>query len=222
MINMKSILFLNLVLAVLITISACNQDPITGSGVIATEARTIKNFTGVTIEGSSNVTILKGTDFKVEVKAYNNLLPYFESRVVNGNLILGYKDHINVRNDNTEVTVTLPVLNSLSTYGSGDITSTGDFMGNNDFEASISGSGNIKIEKGSSMNFSTSISGSGNVQAFGFAAEKVTVNVAGSGNAKVTATNKLNVKIAGSGNVYYKGSPSLSVNVSGSGAVVKQ
>ena len=220
--NMKSLILINLVLIVLVSASACNQDRVSGNGIITTEERAINNFTGVTVEGSTEVTVKKGASFKVEVKGYNNLLPYFETKVVNGNLVMGYKDHVNIRHDNTEVTVTLPVLNSLSMYGSGDITSTGAFTGNTDFEASISGSGNITIEQGSAKNFFTSISGSGNIHAFGFTAEKAKINVAGSGNTRITATDHLTVKIAGSGNVYYKGSPSVSVNISGSGAVVKQ
>lgn len=219
---MKNLIFINLVLAVLLTASACNGDRISGNGIITSEERSINNFTGVTVEGSTDVTVVKGANFKVKVIGYSNLIPYFETKVVNGNLVLGFKDHVNIRHDNTEVTVTMPTLNSLTTYGSGNITSTGAFTGNDDFEASISGSGNIKIEQGSAKNFFTSISGSGDVNAFGFSSEKAKVNIAGSGNANVSASDNLTVKIAGSGNVYYKGTPSVTANISGSGAVVKK
>lgn len=219
---MKNLIFINLVVIVLLTASACNGDRISGNGIITTEERSVNNFTGVMVEGSTDVTVTKGANFKVQVTGYSNLMPYFETKVVNGNLVLGFKEHVNVRHDNTEVTVTLPVLNNLSTYGSGNITSTGAFTATDDFQTSVSGSGNIKIEQGSAKNMSATISGSGNISAFGFSTEKAKVNVAGSGNASVTATDNLTVKIAGSGNVYYKGSPSISVNISGSGAVVKK
>lgn len=188
----------------------------------STEERTLNNFTKVSVAGSTDVTVVKGTAFKVQVKGYNNLLPYFETKVVNGNLIMGYKNHVNVRNDNTEVTVTLPVLNGVATSGSGDIVSTGDFVDNDNFEATTSGSGNITLEDGASKHFSSKISGSGDIKAFGFTSEQATINIAGSGNTSVTATDKLEVKISGSGNVYYKGSPAVSATVQGSGTVIKQ
>ncbi len=218
---MKNVLSVML-LSMLLVLSSCTKDRITGGGTIATEDRNVTNFTKISMAGSTNVTVTKGQVFGVKVKGYSNLLPYFETNVVNGTLEMGYKDHVNVRHDNTEVIVTLPVLNGLSIAGSGNIVSTGDFTNNNQFETNIAGSGNITLEHGTAVNFANSIMGSGNVDAFGFTAENATIEVAGSGDTRITATNKLQVKISGSGNVYYKGSPLVSVNISGSGKVVKQ
>lgn len=202
--------------------SGCTGERVTGSGTISTVERTLSNFTKVSASGSTHVTIIQGTTFKAQLKGYTNLLPYYETKVVNGTLLLGYKNHLDVRNDNTEVTVTLPVLNGVATSGSGNIVSTGDFNNNDNFEASTSGSGDITLEDGASRHFSSRISGSGNIKAFGFTSEQATINIGGSGNTSVTATDKLEVKISGSGNVYYKGSPAVSATVQGSGAVIKQ
>lgn len=158
----------------------------------------------------------------MKVKGYSNILPYFETNVINGTLEMGFRENVNVRHNNTEVFVTLPVLNGLSVEGSGDIISTGNFTDNNQFETNIAGSGSITLENGAAANFSTSILGSGDVNAFGFTTEKATIEVAGSGDTKITATDKLKVQIAGSGNVYYKGSPNVTATISGSGRVIKQ
>jgi hypothetical protein len=211
-----------ILLVTLVIVSSCHKDRVTGAGSIITEERPDKNFTQISMAGSTNVIVSRGSDFSVKVKGYSNLLPYFKTSVTNGTLELGYDEHVNVRHDNTEVFVTLPVLTGLSVAGSGDIISTGDFTGNNNFETNILGSGSITLERGSATNFSNSIMGSGDLHAFGFTAEKAKIEVSGSGDTKITATSKLNVQIAGSGDVYYKGSPNVTVHISGSGKVIRQ
>jgi len=99
--------------AVMLTLISCSKERITGNGSVITETRNINNFKSVSVSGSTNVYITEGAVFKVEVKGYNNLLPYFETKLVNTTLELGYKENTNVRNDNTEVFITMPVLESL-------------------------------------------------------------------------------------------------------------
>lgn len=219
---MRNKLAILLVPALLALTVACQKDRITGGGPTSTEDRAINNFTAISTSGSTDITVLKGTTFNVSVKGYTNLLPYLETVVINNTLQVRFKNHTVVRNDNTEVTVTMPVLNGLSISGSANIVSTGDFSSNNDFNTKISGSGNITLEKGSSKNLASEIAGSGDVHAFGFQVENAKVHISGSGNTHVTASSNLNVEISGSGNVYYKGSPSVSASVSGSGKVQKQ
>lgn len=204
---------------IIILIAGCSKDKVSGSGAVVTEDRPEANFTGVSMGGSNNVHITKGAGFRVQVKGYGNLLPYYETRVANGVLKLGYKD-VNIRNDNIEVFVTMPGLNFLSISGSGDMDVHGNFDGNSTFQTIISGSGNIGLEQGTARDFSSTISGSGNVAAFGIAAENAIINVSGSGNTEITATAILDVTISGSGNVYYKGKPVVTSHVSGSGAII--
>lgn len=217
---MKKILS-SLLLATVITLAACSHDRITGSGPTGTEERSVNNFTRVRTSGSSNVTVNQGPQFKVEVKGYNNLIPYFETRVISGTLEVGYKNNTRVKNDNIEVFVTLPVLEGLAISGSANITANGTFTSNH-MDATISGSGGIDIKQGTTENFNANISGSGNISAFGVTAKKSTVRISGSGNIKTTTTDELTVNISGSGNVYYKGSPSITTNISGSGSLIKE
>ncbi|MBK7882984.1 MAG: DUF2807 domain-containing protein [Chitinophagaceae bacterium] len=198
----------------------CNKERVTGSGAILTEQRGLNGFNTIYISGSTNVYVTKGLNYKVEVKGYENLLPYFEAEIDNNTLQLGYKNNVNVKNDNVEVFVTLPELKGLSLSGSGNITTTGNFEGNSSFQTNISGSGNIKFSEGTTKNYTSSITGSGNIKAFGLAAEHADISISGSGNNEVNATGKLKVKISGSGNVYYKNTPAITTTISGSGAVI--
>jgi len=206
--------------AVMLTLISCSKERITGNGSVITETRNINNFKSVSVSGSTNVYITEGAVFKVEVKGYNNLLPYFETKLVNTTLELGYKENTNVRNDNTEVFITMPVLESLVTEGTGNISTTGTFSGTTNFNAKTFGTGNISISQGSAQNFYSSIEGSGNINALNFVADKVEAIISGSGNVEITANNTLKVVIAGSGNVYYRGTPIITSTISGSGSII--
>ena len=200
--------------------ASCKKDRISGTGSVVTEQRNVTNFTKVHTSGSTDVEVKQGVDFKVEVTGYSNLIPYFETRLNNGTLELGYKNDVHVRNDNIKVLVTLPVLNGLSTSGSGDISTTGNFSGNTNFDCNISGSGNISIAAGASDQFRSTISGSGDVFALGMIATNAEITISGSGDSEITAVNQLKVTIAGSGNVYYLGTPTITAQISGSGSVI--
>jgi len=200
--------------------ASCTKESISGNGSTITETRSISNFTAVSASGSTNVYITQGATFKVEVKGYSNLLPYYETKLSSGILQLGYKQDVNVKNDNTEVFITMPALTGIQLTGSGNIDATGNFTGNMDFNARLSGSGNISIEQGSAQNFYSKIEGSGNINALNFVASKAEATIDGSGNTEVTASTQLKVKITGSGNVYYRGTPVITTQISGSGVVV--
>lgn len=216
---MKRVFHFFTVIAVLV-LSSCTKDHIRGGGPKDTVTRNVANFTNVSGSGNSNVFITQGAEFKVEVKGYSNLLPYFETEVINNELQLGYRDNISVKNDNIEVFITMPFLTGVKLSGSGEIKTNGNFSGNTRFEAFIAGSGNIIIAQGSAKQFFASIAGSGSINAINMVAEKAEVHSTGSGNTEITATQELKVRISGSGNVYYKGSPQITTEIAGSGNVL--
>lgn len=210
---------LALILCAGILISSCSKDRITGNGPVVTETRSISNFNEVSVSGSTDVFITYGNNFKVEVKGHSNLLPYFESRLVGNTLYLGYGSDVNVHNDNTEVYITMPLIKSLTTEGSGDINTTGVFNNTTEFKARVSGSGSIRFSQAQAQSFNSRIEGSGHILAFGLEVADADITTAGSGNTEIKATNTLKVKITGSGSVYYRGTPTVTADITGSGVV---
>ena len=84
---------------------------------------------------------------------------------------------------------------------------------------SIGGSGNISL-KGRTKDFEAKVSGSGDLDCSDLQSENTTVSVSGSGNAHVFASVHLTAKASGSGNVRYRGNPSSpEIHTSGSGSV---
>jgi hypothetical protein len=207
------------VVAGLLLLASCTKDRISGSGTITTEDRNISNFTKVSTSGSTDIHIVKGTNFSVQVKGYSNLLPYFETKLRNNTLEVGYRSGTNVQNDNLEVFVTMPTFEGANVSGSANIDVKGAFASNR-IDASISGSGNIDIESGTAQMFDADVSGSGNIRAFGLTTDRADISLSGSGTAELKVVTHLKAAISGSGSIYYKGTPAIESSVSGSGRLV--
>ena len=218
---MKTIIYVLAVLSLALT--NCKKESISGEGPVETQVRTVSNFDKVFVSGASKTTIRMGDQFSVTVKAYSTLLPYLETRVVNGALQVSYKDDTRIKNDNSEILITMPRLDDIKSEGSGIVLVTGDFGRNDTFGVKISGSSNITIEKGSARLFKAVIEGSGDIKAFGFQSEEADLRVSGSGDTEIAVSKKLDVKISGSGNVFYMGDPaSINTEISGSGRLIRQ
>lgn len=220
---MKQVTLL-LLAGMIVLLSACSKERITGSGNSKTEIRNTPSFNAVSVLGSSNVYITKGTALKVEVYGYENLLPYFETTVVNNELRVGYRSGVNIRNDNIKVYITMPdPITFLNIQGSGSISVTGNFTSTVSVDLLINGSGNIDFESGTAPKAMLRINGSGNINAYGLSAKESDAGITGSGNIKTSVTEKFIAAISGSGNIYYKGDPAIiNSTVTGSGRVIKQ
>ncbi|HNN72790.1 MAG TPA: DUF2807 domain-containing protein, partial [Ferruginibacter sp.] len=158
------------------------------------------------------------------VTGYANLMPYFETNVVNKELRLGYRSGTNVRNDNLKVYITMPDgIDFLNVQGSGNLRVTGNFINSSSIDLLVTGSGNIDFDQGTAPKGHLVVAGSGNINAYGLQIKDNNISLNGSGNIQTTATEKLDVTIAGSGNVYYKGTPtSVNTIIAGSGRLIRQ
>lgn len=217
---MKNFLFLTVMS---VAFASCEKDKVKGSGAVTTEQRNVSDFSAIFVSGSTNVFITQGNNFEVQVKAYSNLLPYLETKSQNGKLTIGYKSNSNIQNDNSQVFIVMPSLNSLSVSGSGNINATGNFPTVNQFNAFVSGSGNINMDTAEVDDLTITISGSGNVKSYPLRSQNAEININGSGNAEVYVSQNLNAAINGSGSVYYKGNPpTVNSKISGSGKMIPQ
>lgn len=216
---------------------------IKGDGNLKKESREISNFTSLSSHGAMDVQITYGTSNRIQVEADENLLPYIQTKVENGNLIIEPQKNINIKSRSRMVVyVSMTTINFLSQSGSGNIDGSGAFDNNGKTDIRVSGSGNIKLDFATFNDMALSVSGSGNINLKGNATNNITVSIAGSGNidcSKVLCNNvdvkisgsgnvKVNVeksivaKISGSGNVFYKGNATNIISkVSGSGKMIK-
>lgn len=216
---------------------------ITGNGNQQKETRQVTAFSGISLSGSMNVQLTYGNADNIVVEGDENLLPYIETKVEDGNLIIRTKDRVGLKTKNKlMVYVSLTKLTALKVSGSGNISGSGDFSNDGETSIALSGSGNINLAmnsfretkiaisgsgnvilKGkSSNNIDATISGSGNIDCSNVVCDDVSAHVSGSGNIKVFANKSIDAKVSGSGNIYYKGAATnINLKSSGSGKIIK-
>jgi hypothetical protein len=212
---------LGMLLTVAVALTACSKESIRGSGRTVTETRNVASFTEVKLEGSASINVEQGTQQKVEVSGYENLLPIYETIVQNGTLVLKFKnDYYNVRNSNISVNIIIPALSKIVINGSGEY-KIKDFNGSN-LTAEINGSGEIYTTNCVYDNTVIRLNGSGYVRAAQVQTKEADLEINGSGKIDINCSKNLKATIHGSGQVNYWGSPSVTVNISGSGSVNKQ
>jgi hypothetical protein len=215
-----------------------------GSGMIATEARTVPEFEAISTSDAIDLEVRQGAQQSLQVQADDNLLPLLETVVEAHNgvptLNVRWKRGESIHNrSKVALTVVVPRLSALSASGSGDmrvesfttpalqvaLSGSGDArlqnLSTDDLGIRISGSGDVS-GTGKAAKIKVSISGSGGVRLTALHADDVQVRIAGSGDAAFFADKTLDVRIAGSGDVTYSGNATVRSSVTGSGSVTRK
>ena len=190
-----------------------------GSGVAASEPRTVAPFTSVDLAGSNNVVIRAGKKQSVVVHADENLLDRVTTKVQSDTLVVANTPGSFSTNSPMRVEVTVPTLTELTLSGSGNVVVDG--IAAKRLTVSLPGSGTL-TGTGTAARLDVTVSGSGEVQLAQLVADDVRAVVSGSGAVFVTATERLDASVPGSGAILYAGNPSnVTRNVSGSGAIIR-
>lgn len=239
---MKTNPILYLAIAIVLCISGCKMNTVTGSGNIISESPTIAPFEEIEVASSCDVALYQGTAYKAEITDYENLIQYHKVEVVGKKLVIRISpDNISMRNSKAKAVITLPdYLKKITIAGSSVVTMLAGFKdieelnisgsGNihgivpasmNRVQATIEGSGNITMN-GTATNLDLSIEGSGNIDFANVKAQAATCSIDGSGDITVNAANSLSATINGSGDILYYGNPTVSQKINGSGRVVKR
>jgi hypothetical protein len=188
-----------------------------GSGVGATQTRTLPPFTAIDLAGASDITVRVGAKQTVVVQADDNLINRIKTVVRHGVLVVSERGSF-ARDLPMSVEVTVPSLDSTRLIGSGMISVEG--VHTRKFTAELAGSGMLTIS-GTVDQLEARLAGSGTMQLGRLAARSVTASVPGSGRLEVQATQTLDASIPGSGAIVYIGHPkTLKQAISGSGAIL--
>lgn len=188
-----------------------------GSGVAATQIRTLPHFGGIELTGSNNVVVRADPHQAVVVHADDNLLSHVTTEVHAGRLVIGNTSGSFSTKAPMSVVVTVRSLTDVTLTGSGTISATG--IDAAALTVTLAGSGVLRLS-GAARSLDVTVVGSGDAQLEGLRAESVHAVVAGSGRILVTATKSLDASVPGTGAILYRGNPpSVSTNVTGVGAV---
>jgi hypothetical protein len=190
---------------------------IPGSGVAATQARTVPSFTGLDLAGSNEVTVVVGAPRSVTVHADTNLISHVTTRVVAGTLVIAdtgsFTSHTSM-----SVDVSVLSLTGLTLSGEGQISVTGINVPR--LAVTVSGSGQLSAA-GTATQLDVTLTGDGQAQLSQLSARDVHAVLTGAGLIQVTATSSLDAAVPGSGLIMYSGNPSQVVtSITGTGTIV--
>lgn len=188
-----------------------------GSGVPATQTRSVSAFHGVELAGGNNVVIHVGGKQSVVVKADDNLLDRVTTKVQSGTLVIGNTPGGLTAKSPMSVVVSVPTLSEVTLAGGGNIVVSG--IEAKSLTVTLSGGGNV-TGSGTARSLAVTLSGSGNAWFTQLPADKVHAVLSGSGTIYVTATKSLDASVPGSGSIIYSGNPQhVTKSVTGSGAI---
>lgn len=195
----------------------------------------LKDFTAVQLVGPDDVAVVHGADFAVRAEGDSAVLDLLEIKVSGNELQISRKSGYSVRNGgDVKVTVTLPKLTAISSTGSGDmdvdrgegdfdaeLTGAGDIrigtLAAGQAKLSLTGAGDISVGGGSAQSLKASILGPGNIDAAGFTASSASVSITGPGDVRATVKGPAAVSIMGPGNAELGGGAQCTVNRLGPG-----
>lgn len=101
--------------------------PVTGSGLVRSESRTVRDFREVALDGTGTLTITQGATEALTIEAEDNILPVLASNVRDGRLTLGERGTIGIRPTKPiRYTLTVQDLGAVRLSGSGTISQAGD------------------------------------------------------------------------------------------------
>ncbi|MDR3679658.1 MAG: DUF2807 domain-containing protein [Flavipsychrobacter sp.] len=228
-------------LVLVLSLSSCMRNVISGSGVQVTDMRSVKSFNAIEIGGAMDVTVNQqdGATPSIQLYGYENLLKYIKTEVKNNTLSVYTVEGTELNTDQKiKVVITLPSMSSLSLSGATDGVIHGIVKGN-DFKLEVSGASDVVADNVSVTNFSTEISGAAKVKvnggtvesanyelsgaavlnAFNLVTNTTTVELSGTGIANVNAQKTLDAHLSGIGAIRYKGHPAVTSEKSGIGSI---
>lgn len=221
--------------------SACSSlAPITGSGKVRNEERTIQNVSAVNLATVGTLTIQRGDAESLFVETDDNILPLIVTNVKDGTLTI---DTSRSFSSPTALNYTLTVkeLNAITLSGAGTINAEnltadvislensgsgsmalGDLIITSGADIVNSGSGSTTLRSLESADASLNISGAGGVSIMGLVTTMLEAGLTGSGSATLSgqvSSQKVTVGGNGSYNAETLVSASAIVTTSGSGSI---
>jgi hypothetical protein len=190
---------------------------IVGSGVPATQARSVPAFTSIDVNGISNLNLRIGGRQSVIVRADDNIVGRVVTRVVSGRLVIGTKPGSYSVKTPIVARVVVPSVAALTLNGVGDMVADG--IDSDALTLSLNGLGSIRAN-GMATQLRVVINGDGKAQLAALRARDATVIVDGAGDVTLTATGSLRAVVNGNGAISYLGHPvHVTSSVNGSGEI---
>lgn len=174
-----------------------------GSGIVKTEKRDLRDFTGVHAGGALELEITAGKEFSVELEADDNILPLIKTEVRNGILYFSVERRMKTRN-RIFAKISMPELNNLDLSGASKA-EVEDVRGEN---LTIEIGGASRLEIGGEINYlEADLSGASNLEAEELKTKTVKIGASGASGAEIFVTEDLKAKASGASKITFSGEP---------------
>ncbi len=194
------------------------KDRVVGSGKVITEKRVVQAFEAVELSGGFRVDISVGDAPSLTITTDDNILPFIETNVEDGELSVRITKKVRP-SDANDLKITTPSLTKFTCRGAAKATIKG--VTGTSFVVQVEGTGAMNAT-GSVDTLTLDVDGTGHIDALELEAKSVHVTLNGTGTVDVFAVEKLNVDLNGVGAVRYKGDPQVTQRIAGIGTVKKR
>ena len=190
---------------------------VVGSGVVATEARAVSGFRGISLRGIGHLTLERSDSESLTITAEDNLLPLLESDVREEILMIGPLAVANlVPTREIIFRVTYRTLNSIRASGISHTVAAGIDVDH--LSIVLSGVSTMAVD-GNADRQTLVVSGTSQYQGEDLATRDTSVDASGMARLVVNVRERLEGKLSGASALEYLGSPEVAVSVAGASAV---
>ena len=191
---------------------------VTCKGPVITKELDLSGFDAITVNGSSDMELFQGESFQVLVKANEEVFDYIDYKVEDGVLILETKDLVNIRAEEYDVTITLPVLKELIVNGAADVDIKKGYAASENLNVQVNGAGDFDLSGIAVPSLSFTLNGAGDIEADGLDVDILSVAVNGAGDIDVSGkAGKASFRVSGAGDIDARGLDCESVTTHKSG-----
>jgi Putative auto-transporter adhesin, head GIN domain len=192
-----------------------NFGKVSGSGNVITETRDVRDFSSIDVSGIFKVEATAQKDFRVEVQADDNLLPFITTEVRGGVLHIEAEKRLK-SNGPIIIRVSAPDVEHVEASGVSNV-SIKD-LNSERFDADTSGKSHVSVQ-GMAENLDIDVSGASEVDAAELTSQNAKVDASGASKVTVNVSRQLDADASGASRIYYSGPAAVNKNTSGASSV---
>ena len=194
------------------------REEVEGSGVIASEVRTLGSFTGMSVSGGFQVDVIQSDVEEVEITAEDNLIRFIRTDVIDGTLVVEPDAEVRLRpTESIVVRIQAHEISELSV--SGAVILDADVGSVDELNVQVSGAALVRVV-GSAEWQGLHLSGASTYHGLDLETDESVVTLSGASRAEVWVHDRLEVNGSGASVVRYRGHPTVIARVTGASTVM--
>jgi hypothetical protein len=186
-----------------------------GSGRMATEVRTVGDFSQLDVGSVFQVEVVAQKEFSVEVEADDNLLQFIRTEVNDGRLEISLSKSVKTSNP-MRIRISAPNIDRVEASGASRVNVSD--LKNSEIALDTSGASKINLA-GETSKLTVDVSGASQIDAGSLSASAANIDASGASHVNVNVANELTAEASGASRITYTGSPNVRKSTSGASSV---